>query len=101
MKIEEATNERTPRQVDHNWQNSNIQEKVITALYRDLGLKPNVLVYPYKNIPKENRVVNHRRYLKITWSDDSCTSITLDQGIGFMKLSENSNSRHFDLDFNA
>lgn len=102
LKVEEAKNHlRRPRRVDHNWQDHKTQEKVITALYKDLGLVPVIGVYPYEGVAPENRAVKHRRYLEISWSDGSNTLITLDQGIGFMGISQESSSRIFDLDFDA
>lgn len=101
LRTEEAKNSLRPRRFDHNWHNHKTQEKVITALYKDLGLVPIIRVYPYERIAPENRVVKHRRYLEISWSDGSNTLITLDQGIGFMGISQESSSRIFDLNFDA
>lgn len=77
-----ASNDKQPCRIQHNWKDSGDQERVQNNFLEQLGLSVSVQAY-------NKKAVNHRRHLKIFWSDSSITVIVLDQGVGFIEASSN------------
>lgn len=89
IRTTEASNDKNPHRIDHNWRDPHDQEKVLSNFLEQLGLIVNVGLYSRKN-------VNHRRHLEISWSDNSVTIIVLDQGVGFLEF-----ETPYNFDFNS
>lgn len=89
IRTTEASNDKNPYLIHHNWKNPNVHEKVIENFLQQLGLIVRVGLY-------SKDAVNHRRHFEISWSDNSVTVIVLDQGVGFLEF-----ETPYKFDFNS